>query len=319
MAGKPLPTILQEAIAEFSAWWNDVRDRSDIADTVTSPRFHYANSAGLTGIVTNEEIWLTSILHLNDPSEFAHGMSLATEMMRERAPNEHEVVQFFFDGVLENIPRVEAAIGFYVASFSSDGDDLGQWRAYGDNGRGYALGLSPDLFRRVHLTATVDTPPNETIFVASVIYDEREAKQRQKDVIGKAVETVNRFVDADVLRDRGNVSPFLERMATELVMALIWNAITTKHPAYKNEQETRLILINGAEKLESYVKTRVRGSEIIPYIPHKMKLKASGAITGIVVGPAAAPQAVHGVESLLSSLGIKAKGLVTQSTIPYRC
>ncbi len=41
-------------------------------------------------------------------------------------------------------PRSE--LGFFVASFSRAADDLGQWRGYGDDGRGFAVGFAPGLF-----------------------------------------------------------------------------------------------------------------------------------------------------------------------------
>ena len=36
---------------------------------------------------------------------------------------------------------IEAAAHFLICCFSADGDDLGQWRAYADNGHGFALGF----------------------------------------------------------------------------------------------------------------------------------------------------------------------------------
>ena len=33
----------------------------------------------------------------------------------------------------------EAASHFFICCFSGDSDDLGQWRAYDDNGQGFAL------------------------------------------------------------------------------------------------------------------------------------------------------------------------------------
>ena len=43
--------------------------------------------------------------------------------------------------------NIEKTLEFFIASFSRDRDDLGQWRAYADDGRGFAIGFSPRLFK----------------------------------------------------------------------------------------------------------------------------------------------------------------------------
>jgi hypothetical protein len=47
----------------------------------------------------------------------------------------------FFDKVDEIWHRSGLHIASFVASFSTDGDSLSQWRAYADDGRGFAIGF----------------------------------------------------------------------------------------------------------------------------------------------------------------------------------
>ena len=54
--------------------------------------------------------------------------------------------------------KVKEIFGFYIASFSRDRNDLGQWRAYADNGGGFALGLAPHLFEAVELPGPAAAP-----------------------------------------------------------------------------------------------------------------------------------------------------------------
>jgi hypothetical protein len=54
---------------------------------------------------------------------------------------------------------------FFIASFSRDLDELSQWRAYADNGRGYAIGFAPRVFRIEENRP--DLKPNEKTFVGS--------------------------------------------------------------------------------------------------------------------------------------------------------
>jgi hypothetical protein len=63
------------------------------------------------------------------------------------APSVHP----FLEGFIEYCRRETFAetLEFYIASFSRVPNDLGQWRAYADNGRGFAIGFFPRLFEVV--------------------------------------------------------------------------------------------------------------------------------------------------------------------------
>jgi hypothetical protein len=59
--------------------------------------------------------------------------------------------------------------------------------------------------------------------------------------------------------------------------------------------------------------TRMRGSETVPHIVHKIPLRQPQSIFEIVVGPAAPADSEHGVQTMLHSLG--ADGAVIGETI----
>jgi hypothetical protein len=69
-------------------------------------------------------------------------MSHAVEILKNRArsdrPEQGTFARHFSDFTELSI---EATAHYFVCSFSSDSEELGQWRAYADNGRGYALGF----------------------------------------------------------------------------------------------------------------------------------------------------------------------------------
>jgi hypothetical protein len=124
---------------------------------------------------------------------------------------------------------------------------------------------------------------------------------------------------ADLMRDKGVGIPFMENLArTVIASPLIWNCLTTKHPAYAHEREVRLILLGLTASLAPYITTRLRGSEIVPYVPHQLPLKKKGSLAGIVVGPATPVDAVRTVRTLLRSLGYDPELPVSRSDIPYR-
>lgn len=70
--------------------------------------------------------------------------------------------------------------------------------------------------------------------------------------------------------------------------------------------------------LTPYVKTRLRGSETVPYVAHPFRVRETGTIHEIVVGPAAPAAAGEQVEQMLRSHGLAPGVRITRSKIPYR-
>jgi hypothetical protein len=103
--------------------------------------YHYTNDAGLSGIIESGQLWFTDIFALNDPSELRHGLSIAIDVLKSRATAARPEIATFAS-ILERFDLdagIEAAGHFFICCFSGNGDDLGQWRAYANNGQGFAL------------------------------------------------------------------------------------------------------------------------------------------------------------------------------------
>jgi hypothetical protein len=108
-------------------------------------------------------------------------------------------------------------------------------------------------------------------------------------------------------------------MADELIAGqLIATSLTVKHKAYSNEQEVRLVMLGMRDNQKPDLRTRIRGSEIVPYMEGDMPLRDKDGITEIVIGPAAVSSAEDAVYSLLQSLDVEPSGRIKRSTIPYR-
>jgi hypothetical protein len=84
----------------------------------------------------------TSSQYLNDSEEFKVGRDTFANAIALRLESPHSD----FEGqLLDDIREVcESSTGqdVYCACFSARGDDLGQWRAYGDGGRGVSIGFN---------------------------------------------------------------------------------------------------------------------------------------------------------------------------------
>ena len=289
----PLPGALQRAIERYVTWSHDhllEAQAKEVAGLATGkPLYQYTNSAGLKGIFESRQMWFTDYRFLNDPSELMYGMALAQDMLRDAKSGKNDWVRSLLNCIAEMLCRenLEATLTFFVASFSRARDDLGQWRAYADNGRGFAVGFSPRMFS---IKDELNQSPDDNAFLGSVVYEVGEVLAQQRLAIDKAIDifltTVN--AQAPLLADKGTGIAFIREFSLHVIASpVIWNALTSKHPAFRHEQETRLVMMGTIDKLTPFIKTRSRASEIVPYIPHSWDVQEPGAIVEVLVGPAA--------------------------------
>ena len=75
--------------------------------------------------------------------------------------------------------------------------------------------------------------------------------------------------------------------------------------------------VKGSRSPRTDIKTRLRGSETVPYVAHPFRVRETGAIHEIV-GPAAPADAEEQVEHMLRSHGLASGVRITRSKIPYR-
>lgn len=103
--------------------------------------YHYTSTAALISIVRNNELWLSDATFLNDRVEIQHGRAIACEGLREAVS---------WEGDQEAKAMMQAALqmfesepdpAVYVACFSLEGDDLAQWRGYGQGDAPIAIEL----------------------------------------------------------------------------------------------------------------------------------------------------------------------------------
>ncbi|WP_100469104.1 DUF2971 domain-containing protein [Mycobacteroides abscessus] len=111
--------------------------------------YHYTDAGGFTGIVGSGKIWATDIRFLNDPRELKYAweeLLVALEEAKALKPEYSEA----YDATSQAISLIDAtdpdAIEdrIFSTSFSANGDELGQWRSYANDGKGFALGFDRD-------------------------------------------------------------------------------------------------------------------------------------------------------------------------------
>ena len=301
-------------------WAED--NRRQFEGKIDRPVYHYTNAVGLTGILESNELWLTDIGHLNDPSEFTICRSIADDALRDEMAQGDPETAIFCQEMLSGLDRARRVFPMFVGSFSKIGDNLGQWRAYADDGHGFCLGISERVF--AHTDTDID--PLKNPVVIQISYDLSRAEDELRESIRQATSKINNpQVRAFCQKSSEVRENFLRRLSAELGKHVYFHCVNFKHPAYSAEEEVRLLLINEAEKLLPFVKTRQRGDEIVPYIPYQCSpaLRDEGVVSIIRLGPAAFRTTEDGLIQLLNSNGYPMSGVTTcvpieRSEIPYR-
>lgn len=307
-----LPISLRDALTEFEAWMQGELFADQARSTPEAPLYHYTGEAALRGILEHRKPWCFSHSQQSDDTEVRYSFEIAREIIRDEAACGNPAVKSILtglDGILASNPMGET-FDFYFFSLSGHRDHARQWAEYGDCRRGFALGFAPTLFQpdRTELTPV----PNENVFVSQVIYGNGATADRHRRGIRKLAEIVARVQKANPHLVRGqNLQTWFDEMNKAFIaMLLVWNCLTAKSEAYRDEQETRYIIM-GVCALFDGIRKQHNGRN---YVETPLPLAAPGNIAEIIVGPNAPADAEVMVTGLLRKFGYPSDIPVTRST-----
>jgi hypothetical protein len=123
---------------------------------------------------------------LNDPTELRHGLSPVIKLLNAaRRDDRFEIKQFSENLAAMLHGEIEQVAHFFVCSFSKAGNDLGQWRAYADNGRGFALGFDAAPLEQAFARANITGASGHMTF--PVTYAEVDLRHMNRTLIEKAL------------------------------------------------------------------------------------------------------------------------------------
>ena len=199
--------------------------------------YHYTNLNACLGIVASHRIWFTDYRFLNDKYELKQGV----------------------DNFLLHIPEYQrsaftSAFEWYnmsshhcVLSLSRSPKILSQWRAYGADGTGVAIGFSEQFLKFSEITLINCQYENHVSYAQALaqkyaqfielVYQAQNTHVAGNDFMGWVEEQRNHF--DSIVRD----------------------LIALKNPAFAEEQEVRAIRSLG----HGMAKLRVSGNVMIPY------------------------------------------------------
>lgn len=285
-----------------------------------SDLWHYTTGEGLIGILRSGTLWSTQISCLNDATEVRHAAGLLHRALEDFAalkqPSPAE--QALYRATDEWLSSSESARSeWFVACFSAEGDDLSQWRSYGGGEGGYAIGFGGSSLYNWQ-------PLN--LFLQPVLYGDSLALALVQRIAQKTVEFFQHG-----LNTRGDVDPYT--WACSFLTG--WSGCTAfvspvlKHPAFRSEQEWRLIRsLRSEDRVELQFRQRSqmlsRHLPLPPPLPSSAPHPFGGAratlpITAIRIGPSRhSAVSAEGVRALLEACHYSPLVKVEVSTVPFQ-
>jgi hypothetical protein len=106
--------------------------------------YHYCRPEPFVEIIRSRNIWLSASYALNDAAERSWGYSIFREAANVL---EKETGQEFIKKIITPVRAGDSYSLLMLGCFSLDPDVLSQWRAYADDGKGFAVGFSPILLQ----------------------------------------------------------------------------------------------------------------------------------------------------------------------------
>lgn len=186
--------------------------------------FHYCAPQTASIVLSNRTIRFSDISLLNDAEEAKWSAEhVFFEVLRRLrigrgVPEKFPAVSNdFVECVERGLELARRVSRHFAACFSTDGDSLSQWRAYAADGEGFALGFTlaqkkPDIFEPMLVEYLLEQQISEMFDALAFLYDNfgDSPDRKSKPLIGALIALSNR-------------------------------GIAMKNPAFRDEQEIRLV------------------------------------------------------------------------------
>jgi hypothetical protein len=290
---------------QFIGWWDDVfRPTVELPPVV----YHYCSVETFIKIVTSKTMWLTNLFFMNDATEHYWLRDKARKYIDEQTrQHPHDFGYEYLDTILKQEWMQE----IYCGCFSERGDLLSQWRAYGGDGTGVAIGVSTSHLQR--MCTGLDG------HICNVIYEDK-----QQDDLIQAV-----FDLPDVQGDEQTI----EQGSSMILGRLFEAASRVKSQAFTEEAEWRVVCEPhtsfGEEEPTIWSKARTpkfrdrRGVITpfmeIPFVDGRDYCKRGNEpLKEVIFGPRASPKLQDYAASLMLKQGDFRRVRLLKSTVPYR-
>tara|TARA_B110001452_G_scaffold156302_1_gene130140 strand:+ start:837 stop:1718 length:882 start_codon:yes stop_codon:yes gene_type:complete len=270
--------------------------------------YHYTSGPGLMGILNEDALWATHLEYMNDSSETTYVLGLLDKMVTTALADgntislgkEQHEISSEASKVMRKVAQGSLSLGGYVVCFSSEDDDLAQWRGYGPVNSGYSLGFNGKKLGEL----------NKRWIPLRCLYIEAEQNQKLFDWIVTLDKSISSIPRTAIRDDRLYRSKLADALTEFLLLS-----VEFKHPKFKDEEEWRLFCLDFNDLYqEPQIKIRSDGAMLRPYWPLRLALGENpDLLTSVTVGP------TNHLDLGCKALKLFRPGLeVRPSNIPFR-
>ena len=182
--------------------------------------------------------------------------------------------------------HIEDFAHFFVCCFSITGEDLGQWRAYADDGRGYAIGFDAGVLETAFIKASSSTLNQASTF--PVTYKDENLCEIFEQLVAETIPAIS-ATQGMGLKSEG-INKFLHLLSVNLALQFCSTSLLFKHEAYSNEKEYRFLQIFPYDKPVPELKLKSQPYSMVRYREFDWKGVAADSLKELVVGPASDPK-----------------------------
>jgi hypothetical protein len=279
--------------------------------------WHYTGADAVINILKSGQIFSTQISCVNDATEYKYSIELVVVALNRLRPSyvSNADAIYLLDYIDARISMEASTSSWFITCFSTERDDLSQWRAYGGGENGFAIGFDPG---QMALGANVQLG-----MLAPVQYDPAD-HTKISDAIARA--TIELFLDG---WQRRHATCAIDNWASVFLSAWVNNieylAPVLKHSGFRAESEWRVIRRLGPDDCAKmiYLAKRTLLSRHLPisYCAHgTVADRKILPIKEIMVGPSRHREVSRvSVGDLLRTYGYDdSKVPVTVSDIPFQ-
>jgi hypothetical protein len=246
--------------------------------------YHYCDANALLNIFRTKAMWATGTRYLNDSSELVTALRNLERTTEKHRKNKTGELLASLTEVMRTagVDLLSRAIGMesYVACFSEDPDILSQWRAYADDGMGFAIGFNAQKLRVLNSSS-----PGASI--TRMVYsgqDEQSLVDELFEGLGAIIKPYLPIFGAPGEKLSYDSSQPRTWLSVRLSEALYELTVQCKHHSFQEEKEWRIRAVPNSTQFRSS-----RG-RIVPYTVLDMTSSKNDnlmPIEKIVIGPKA--------------------------------
>lgn len=263
--------------------------------------FHYCSVEIFFSIITNKTLRLSDVVKSNDNLEVTWIKKVLLNMIKEETllyENFDERIKskisedLYKDKLREKIDcffdKKEIKSKFFAICFSgSESEDmLSQWRGYGDDGKGIAIGFNRRILEKTQKTFVLNSDKSQIKF-RKVEYEEEIQKENIRQFWKKQINIANRNLE--------KIELDFEFWMIQSFYKLYLEAIFMKNPFFKEENESRIVYEKGDQMEENNElvnkmqigegKVAIRNGNIVEYYDLDISKLLNGFIQKIILGP----------------------------------